>query len=321
MALDVEAQVADKGSLLLVSVCICTFRRPSLNQTLESIRRQILPKKTSIEIVVVDNDKAGSAGNIARNFQDTTNIPVRYEIEPIQNIALARNQAIAIAQGEWFAFLDDDEAAEPDWISTLLAAGARHKADIVAGSVRPVYDPSVPDWIKKSDVFEKRRPPAGTELEYVSTCNVLVRSRPLLELDSYFDASYGLTGGEDAELFRRMVNGGARAVSCPEAVVVEHVPQERATLRYMVRRALGAGENEARIARAEGGRIAAVAGLPASIIKFAVLASICAVQSFKGRSKSLPTLLRAVLHLGRLRAFCGVEPRQTYAEHPPKPAE
>jgi succinoglycan biosynthesis protein ExoM len=283
---------------------------------LDSIVAQQMPNGTSLEIIVVDNDDAGTAGELVRKAAMATSIPIRYEIEPIQNIALARNRTIAMAQGEWLAFIDDDETAEPGWLSTLLAASTRYNADIVSGLIMPVYDPSVPDWIKKSGIIGKPRPPSGTALDTdkLSTGNALVRAELLLGLERHFDASYGLTGGSDTELFERLLAAGARAVSCPEAVVWHEIPQSRTTLRYLVKKAVRHGETSVRIKYAEKGPAAVIAGFAESIIKLSVFVSIAAVRIPLGRAGFMLPIYKALSHWGKLRAFCGVEPVRTYAQ-------
>ena len=39
-----------------VTVCICTFRRPSVLVAVESVAKQVLPNGISVKIVVIDND-------------------------------------------------------------------------------------------------------------------------------------------------------------------------------------------------------------------------------------------------------------------------
>jgi len=60
-------------------------------------------------IVVVDNDHLRSAETCVLKFSAASPVPIRYYVEPRQNIALARNKAIENANGDFAAFLDDDE--------------------------------------------------------------------------------------------------------------------------------------------------------------------------------------------------------------------
>jgi succinoglycan biosynthesis protein ExoM len=61
----------------LISIGICTLQRPSLARTLASVRAQRLPDGVSLEVVVVDNDPAGSAEAIVASFAADFSFEVR----------------------------------------------------------------------------------------------------------------------------------------------------------------------------------------------------------------------------------------------------
>ena len=79
-----------------------------------------------IEIVVVDNDAAGSARTTVDQYRErVTAYPIHYDIQPARNIALTRNRTVELATAEWLAFIDDDERAPHRWLSQLAAAVQR----------------------------------------------------------------------------------------------------------------------------------------------------------------------------------------------------
>lgn len=85
-----------------------------------------------IEIIVVDNNsKDGTAGYIA------TVSPKIHAIENKQNrgVAMARNQAIAIAQGKWVFTLDCDVVLDKDFLPFLLRS--LHTLPSGVGMVQP----------------------------------------------------------------------------------------------------------------------------------------------------------------------------------------
>ena len=51
---------------------------------------------------------------------------ISYDVEPEQNIALARNRAIGNASGEYVALIDDDEFPDKQWLLTLYEAIDRY---------------------------------------------------------------------------------------------------------------------------------------------------------------------------------------------------
>jgi glycosyltransferase involved in cell wall biosynthesis len=93
-----------------ISVCICTYKRPILLQRLLcELSRQVTERQFSFSVVVTDNDSAQTARQVVSQFGAGASIPVTYCLEPQQNIALARNKAVANSKGDYLAFIDDDE--------------------------------------------------------------------------------------------------------------------------------------------------------------------------------------------------------------------
>jgi hypothetical protein len=64
-----------------------------------------------------------------------------------------------------------------------------------------------------------------------------------------FDDRYALIGGDDTQFTRRLHAAGARLVWANDAIVVDQVPEERATARWLVRRHRRTGMTTALIER------------------------------------------------------------------------
>lgn len=231
-----------------VDICIATFRRPRLLDTLlDSIQAQDCLEQITLRVIVIDNDAMRSAESVVARHRTIAPFPVIYDVEPEQNIALARNRGLSHVQADYVVFIDDDESAAKDWLSKLLDARNTYDADVVFGPVIPILPPDVADWCRRGRFFERRRYPTGTQRFFGATNNTLIRTRFLVDKDLFFDASYGLTGGSDTELFWRAHRKGARMIWCDEAEVREVVPPERATTGWLLRRAYRGGQVYARI--------------------------------------------------------------------------
>src|SRR5213080_4720223 len=103
-----------------VSVCICTYKRPHLlERLLDELGNQETGELVTYSIVIADNDASRSAEAVVREFEAGSPISVIYCVEPVQNIALARNKAIENAKGDFVAFIDDDEFPTRTWLLTL----------------------------------------------------------------------------------------------------------------------------------------------------------------------------------------------------------
>lgn len=226
-----------------LSVCICTLNRVDfLKRTLRSLALQELPAGSDLEIIVVDNDAAGSARAVVQDFASShTDIRVDYSIQAEQNISLARNQSVARATGEFLFFIDDDEIAQPGWMQTMYLALLEFDADAISSDVRAMYDTGTPGWVKESGFFERRAPKAGQVFRISRQGNCLIRRRALMPYmhggSGPFAPEFGKSGGEDALLFRTMMRDGFKLTGCPDAIVHEWVPAERGNLPWMLARA------------------------------------------------------------------------------------
>ena len=228
----------------LISVCVCTYRRPALlRKLLEKLDASCLNDPLTFEIVVVDNDAQRSAEATVRRFATQTSIPTTYDCEPIQSISLARNRAIRVSAGNLVAFIDDDEWPREDWLRQLHMIFKTHCADGVFGPVVADYPPDAPQWLRKGRFLERRRLPTGARISAgdARTGNVLLDRSLFSEEGPWFDPALGRTGGEDSDFFYRRSREGRLFVWCDRAVVYESVPPERWRATFHLRRLLRSG--------------------------------------------------------------------------------
>ncbi len=226
---------------MFVSVCIITYQRPeglrrlitSLNQL--TFRKMKVPH---IEVVVIDNDSAGSAVQFCQQIKSEFKWFLKTGIEPKRGISYARNRAIATADqnADFIAMIDDDEVPEPQWLEQLLLVQQEYNADVVAGPVVPHFQNDIPNWAKQGKFFHLERYPTGTEIDVAYSGNVLIRNQVLQKLDKVFDERFALTGGEDSHLFMRLYRAGYKLVWADEAIAHEWIPNSRINVPWVLRR-------------------------------------------------------------------------------------
>ncbi len=230
-------------SLPHLTVCVCTWKRPAfLRRLLESLECQKTQDRFTYSVVVADNDRLESARPIVEAFSCPA---VVYCVEPEQNIALARNKALAFAAGDYVAFIDDDELPEPNWLLALFTACEAHRSDGVLGPVKPLFEERPPGWLVLGKFCERPAYPSGTVLDWrqTRTGNVLFKRGILRGVGEPFRAQF-CDGGEDNDFFRRMMESGRVFTWCNEAVVFELVPPARFKRSYVLKRALLRGQNQ-----------------------------------------------------------------------------
>jgi glycosyltransferase involved in cell wall biosynthesis len=221
------------------------MRRPNtLVQLLQALNTQETNDKFTFSVVVVDNDEAESAKQIVEGFGRTSAFKTSYHVEPRQNIARARNRALAHSEGDFIALIDDDEFPASDWLRKLLAACERYAVAGVLGPVRPRFESTPSRWICKGRFFERPEYKTGRVMKWdeCRTGNVLFRRHIADRLGEPFNPEFG-TGGEDKDFFMRLTQAGNVFVWCNEAIAYETVPPSRCTRSYMLKRALLRGRN------------------------------------------------------------------------------
>jgi len=223
-----------------IDVCVCTFRRPHLRTTLASIARQVVDSRTTIRIIVADNDERPSAQELVETFARQNDLWLVYIHAPAGNISRARNACLAAATAPFVAFIDDDEVASPQWLASLLDTQKKTGADAVLGPVRAVYRPECPAWLKDGDFHSSLPAFRGKKITSGGTGNVLFKRASVQALR--FREDLGKSGGEDTAYFHELVEAGCRIAFANEALATEEVPKERESFLWLLRRRFRFGE-------------------------------------------------------------------------------
>jgi glycosyltransferase involved in cell wall biosynthesis len=107
------ANPVSAGEAPLVSTLMPVYNRE--RYLAEAIESMLAQSYRPLEIVVVDDGSTDGSAAIARGYPE-----VRYERQPHRGIAAARNRALALAQGAYFAFLDSDDLWEPGQLAVQM---------------------------------------------------------------------------------------------------------------------------------------------------------------------------------------------------------
>ncbi len=169
-----------------------------LGRCLDAVRKQVI-RGFSYSVVVVDNDVGESAREVVDGWRDRLPAALCYDVEPVQNISLARNRAVANGRGDFIAFIDDDEFPEPTWLQEMFNVCRKLSADGVLGPVVPLYEGAPPNWLVKSGLCARKSFETGARMEnlrYMRGGNLLFR-RDISDAETMvFDPRFGLTGGK-----------------------------------------------------------------------------------------------------------------------------
>jgi len=304
-----ETEDAMQSEAIELTVCICTFRRPSILSAIDSVVKQTVPPNISVRILVIDNDAEQSALNIVTEFRSRAAIRLDYKHVPGQNISMARNAGLDAATTPWLVFMDDDEFASTNWLSRLIAS--RNGANAVFGPCEAIYGEGTPDWIKQCDYHSTRI----TETEPITTGyagNVLIDMAFVRRHGLRFALDLGRTGGEDTMFFRAMYCKGGilKYGSC--AVVYGTVVSSRVNLAWVLRRRYRAGQICALVAYRSD---------PAEYIRLSLTAPfkvfVCVIMSglmIPRRARAIWWLMRGVFHSGTISYAIGAGVHEEYGK-------
>ena len=284
-----------------ISVCVCTYKRPQLlKRLLTELGGQRTAGLFTYSIVVTDNDHDQSAKAMVSQFATAAGVPIHYCVEPQQSIALARNRAVANAQGDYVAFVDDDEFPASDWLLNLFKAREKYNVDGVLGPVKRHFDEEPPAWIVKSKFYERPTHPTGLVIGWREgrSGNLMVKREMFTGGMQPFNPEFRT--GEDQDFLRRMMEKGRVFIWCNEAVVFESVPPIRWKRIFLLKRALLRGSMEPKVATFGFRDIAK------SVIAVPLYAVGLPFALLLGQHRFMTLLVKLCDHLGKLLALFGI---------------
>ncbi len=218
-----------------ISVVLCTRDRPELlRAALTSLLGTDYP---DFEIVVVDNASATNATEEVVAGMDDPRI--RLISEPAPGLSRARNRGVLAAVHDVVAFTDDDVIVDRHWLRGINAGFATAEDVACVCGIVPTgelrsYSQAYFDgrvrWGQSCTpcVFRLAEPPAGNHLfpfqvgEYGTGANFAMRRSVLVGIGG-FDEAMGVgspsRGGEDSDIFVRVLLDGNALMYQPEALV------------------------------------------------------------------------------------------------------
>lgn len=129
----------------LISIIIPTYNEEKyIGNTLLSIKKQILPRNVSVEVIVVDGKSTDNTVKIAKKYGCKI-------IVKKSNIAQARNIGVDASKGEFTLFLDADWIISPYFLFKLLTY-FNNDTDCVIGYLLPLEK----DYISRVLIFLSR---------------------------------------------------------------------------------------------------------------------------------------------------------------------
>jgi glycosyltransferase involved in cell wall biosynthesis len=187
------------------SVVIPLYNKaPYIESAVTSVLQQTC---ADLEVIVVDDGSSDGSGELVEALGDPRAKVYRQDNAGVSE---ARNRGIALAQGEWVAFLDADDWHHPRYLETLILAQALHPSADVVASTYVSFPHTEGNWPPAWRVEEKNIPielivdlPARwIQAPTLYTSSVVIRTSRLMEMQPCF--APGESYGEDVDLWFRL---------------------------------------------------------------------------------------------------------------------
>ena len=174
-----------------------------VDDCINTIQAQSLAPK---EVIFVDDCSRDSTVSCIKSRAQKTNFEVMSLDSPVNaGPSKARNRGMAVATGDWIAFLDVDDLWHPDHLASLCDTAIKTGADFVYSGLT-VVDLGSSTELYRTDFSEKRRVPHDLYNDsFIMPSQVLFRRR-LLESGVHFDER--LRHAEDADFWITLCQDG-----------------------------------------------------------------------------------------------------------------
>ncbi len=249
------------GETLDISVIICVYTEARWHDIVDAVASLHQQDQLPREVILVSDHNPSL---FQRLQNELSGVIVVENTEP-QGLSGARNSGIAVAQGSFVAFLDDDATAEPDWLAHLYRCLQDPDVMGVGGTVEPEWLSTPPAWFPSEFYWV-----VGCTYRGLPEARVVVRN-PYGGCTCYRKDIFEVSGGFRSEIGRI----GTRPLGCeetelcirikqhwphrfflyePQARIHHRVPASRMTWRYFRSRCYAEGLSKAMVTHFVGSK-------------------------------------------------------------------
>ncbi len=302
-----------RSNITRLDIVVPTYNRSKLlTRTLSSIAAANATQDFSVGVIVVDNNSTDDTKATVESFRDR--LPdLRYILETKQGRSHALNAGILASSANLIGMIDDDEEIHPDWIVEIASNFRKRSIDFLGGPCLPNWgEHTCPNWVPRSHggligwiVPSDEDFDYGPQSHaYMVGGNAVVR-RCLLQDVGLYHTGLGRTktnanGGEDLEMFNRLMAANAKGHYASRLIIYHHIPIDRLDRGFFRKRSFWDGVSLGYISRTQPEPVPHIAGIPRNFLRL-VAEGVLRRLSLKQRAvaDSFADELRFVEFFGR----------------------
>jgi glucosyl-dolichyl phosphate glucuronosyltransferase len=235
----------------IVVTCFTDKRWSQLAAAIDSVLRQTLAAQ---EVIVVVDGNDDLLSRVEHRWPQIRVMANHFQ----RGASGARNTGAFHARSPVVAFVDDDAEADPKWLELLVQCFEDGSVVGVGGGVTAAWADRKPSWFPDEFAwvvgvsYRDPHDDVVVEVRNVWAENMAVRRERFLAVGG-FRLGFGKVGTrsspEDTDLCIRMALDGGRWLYVPAAQVAHHVPADRSTLGFFLRRCFVEGAGKATLAQ------------------------------------------------------------------------
>ncbi|WP_338738476.1 glucosyl-dolichyl phosphate glucuronosyltransferase [Haloplanus salilacus] len=213
-----------------VSVVVCTYAMDRYDAFTEAVESVLAQTYDPIEVVLVVDGNPEVYERVREDFCEREHV-VCHNNDENRGISYSRTKGAELASGDIVAFIDDDAAAEPDWVSNLVDIYENTDAIAVGGDVKPDWQTEKPDFFPEEFYWlvgcvEPGFAEDGEEVRNTYGSNISYRREQFLEVGGY-DPNTGRKGDKhlqahEAPVGIRLLKEYGKGMVFTEDAVVHH---------------------------------------------------------------------------------------------------
>ena len=229
------------------TVALCTHNHlDRLRRTLADLAAITSPQ-APWELLIVDNGCTdGTTEYLASRQWPQPAAAVRVVREEKLGLSNARNRGVAEAAGEYIVFIDDDETPHTDWLCAYERCIERERPDAMGGAIDVQFvDGDRPAWLQDELLGFIGKLSHGDDTRVLTEPSTPIFGgnfgfrKAVFERIGLFDTELGRRGmanigGEDTEIYRRLLATGCKVCWIPDSVIYHRIESVKLRRGYFL---------------------------------------------------------------------------------------